>query len=257
VDNMAALMSAADLFVGAGGTSAWERCCMALPALVLATADNQITQSEALARAGAHLYLGPVHSVTKEQLARLIEETLRLPDLLLHMAEQGRNIVDGRGSIRVANRIKSFAPIRLRRAESGDSRSLFDWRNHPSTRRYALDPTEIEWDVHERWVAAVLADPDRELLIAEQEGRPVGVLRYDISVDRARISIYLVPGMAGHGLGPRILLAGEEWLQDHWLTVRVLEAEIRPENLASLGAFLSAGFTHEHSVLRKSIHGIH
>ena len=47
VGNMASLMADADLFIGAGGTSSWERCCIGLPALVIATADNQIAQATA------------------------------------------------------------------------------------------------------------------------------------------------------------------------------------------------------------------
>ena len=78
VGNMASLMAAADLFIGAGGTSSWERCCIGLPALVIATADNQIAQAEALARAGAQLYLGPAQSVTGERLARTLEAMLGL-----------------------------------------------------------------------------------------------------------------------------------------------------------------------------------
>jgi UDP-2,4-diacetamido-2,4,6-trideoxy-beta-L-altropyranose hydrolase len=101
VDDMAARMSAADLFVGAGGTSSWERCALGLPALVIATADNQVVQSEALARAGAQLYLGPAQSVTPERLSRLLGEILNLPDLLVHMAEQGQMLVDGMGVERV------------------------------------------------------------------------------------------------------------------------------------------------------------
>jgi UDP-2,4-diacetamido-2,4,6-trideoxy-beta-L-altropyranose hydrolase len=41
VSNMAGLMSAADIAVGAAGTSSWERCCLGLPALIYIYADNQ------------------------------------------------------------------------------------------------------------------------------------------------------------------------------------------------------------------------
>ena len=41
ISNMAELMSAADIAVGAAGTSSWERCCMGLPALIYIYADNQ------------------------------------------------------------------------------------------------------------------------------------------------------------------------------------------------------------------------
>ena len=45
---MAELMAEADLAIGAGGSASWERCCLGLPALLLAIADNQIEIAKAL-----------------------------------------------------------------------------------------------------------------------------------------------------------------------------------------------------------------
>ena len=53
VDNMAELMAAADLAIGAGGTTSWERCCMGLPSLVCIMADNQRDVAKSLEAAGA------------------------------------------------------------------------------------------------------------------------------------------------------------------------------------------------------------
>lgn len=41
VDNMAQLMAQADLAIGAGGTTTWERCCLGLPSVVSVVAQNQ------------------------------------------------------------------------------------------------------------------------------------------------------------------------------------------------------------------------
>ncbi|MBT6471973.1 MAG: UDP-2,4-diacetamido-2,4,6-trideoxy-beta-L-altropyranose hydrolase, partial [Candidatus Marinimicrobia bacterium] len=40
-DNMAELMLEADLAIGAGGSTSWERCCLGLPTLLFVTAENQ------------------------------------------------------------------------------------------------------------------------------------------------------------------------------------------------------------------------
>jgi len=53
VSNMADLMLNADLAIGAGGTASWERCAMALPAIIKITADNQRFLSGLLHKAGA------------------------------------------------------------------------------------------------------------------------------------------------------------------------------------------------------------
>lgn len=42
VKNMAEIMSKSDLCIGAAGSTSWERCCLGLPTISLAIADNQI-----------------------------------------------------------------------------------------------------------------------------------------------------------------------------------------------------------------------
>jgi len=53
VRDMAALMARADLAVGAGGSSVWERACLGLPSILLVLADNQSTLARELDRRGA------------------------------------------------------------------------------------------------------------------------------------------------------------------------------------------------------------
>jgi RimJ/RimL family protein N-acetyltransferase len=251
---MATLMAGADLFVGAGGSSAWERCCLGLPGLVLSTADNQVDQSSMLARAGAQIYLGPAHVVDARRLANAIVALIELPDLLIHMAQQGRGLVDGQGARRVADQLLA-AVVSLRRAQPGDCDTIHAWRNHPDTRRSAFDGEEFDQDTHARWFACVLADPDCELLVAEREGQSLGVLRYDIESGLALVSIYLVPGLAGQGWGVRLLLAGEDWLRGERQDVRQCEAEVRSDNPVSSRAFLAAGYQPDRSIYKKDLHG--
>jgi spore coat polysaccharide biosynthesis predicted glycosyltransferase SpsG len=53
VDDMAARLDAADLAIGACGTSAWERAYLGVPAIAWAIADNQREAVDGLVRAGA------------------------------------------------------------------------------------------------------------------------------------------------------------------------------------------------------------
>lgn len=254
VEDMATRMAEADLFLGAGGTSSLERCCVGLPAVVLATAENQISQSQALACAGAQIFVGPAMHVTPDSLSGLLDHILRLPELVSHISEQARALVDGRGSGRVADHILNNA-IHLRRAEFADCENIYGWRNHPDTRRFSFDARPIDLETHKRWFTALLDDPSRELLIAENDGQPLGVLRYDVADERALVSIYLLPGLAGQGWGRRILLAGENWLRTRHPALRAIEAEISADNAVSLAAFRAAGYEPYRSLYRKEIHG--
>ena len=67
VDNMAELMAASDIAIGAGGTTSWERCCMGLPSLVCIMADNQRNVARQLEAAGA-ISVWESRSELKQQL---------------------------------------------------------------------------------------------------------------------------------------------------------------------------------------------
>lgn len=76
VSNMAELMAHADLCLGAGGTTTWERCFLGLPAIVTAVAENQIQICEDCAEAGYICYLGRWDEVTEEDLAKTVQKCI-------------------------------------------------------------------------------------------------------------------------------------------------------------------------------------
>lgn len=52
VNNMAEMMSNAHICIGAAGSTSWERCCLGLPTLTMAIADNQLDIVRALEENG-------------------------------------------------------------------------------------------------------------------------------------------------------------------------------------------------------------
>jgi RimJ/RimL family protein N-acetyltransferase len=170
------------------------------------------------------------------------------------MGRQGMALVDGRGAARVARELVA-ADLRLRPVRREDSAAIYYWRNHPDNRRHALMTAPITVEEHARWFTVGLANADRIMLLAEDNGAPVGVLRYDLVGDSATVSIYTVPGMAGRGYGRRMLLAGEDWLARQRPALASLRAEVRTANEASIGAFRAANYDHAESVFTKDIRG--
>ena len=69
VSNMAEFMNQADLMLGAGGSTTWERCFLQLPALVTAVAENQIESCKYLEKCGVIKYLGVFKDVTENKIA--------------------------------------------------------------------------------------------------------------------------------------------------------------------------------------------
>ncbi|MFC4700527.1 UDP-2,4-diacetamido-2,4,6-trideoxy-beta-L-altropyranose hydrolase [Glaciecola siphonariae] len=91
--HMAKLMCQAQFMLGAGGTTHWERCICALPALVVTCADNQIASTEYLTQLNACVYLGRAEEASVQMLEKNISRYLSQPDLLDTVANAARNIV--------------------------------------------------------------------------------------------------------------------------------------------------------------------
>lgn len=107
VDDMAALYTAADLAIGAAGTSSWERCCLGLPTLLMVLADNQRLVAERLVAAGAALPLGSAPSDGQHLDAAL--DRCR-PEALVAMAHRAAAVTDGWGADRVLRAMAEIAP---------------------------------------------------------------------------------------------------------------------------------------------------
>jgi UDP-2,4-diacetamido-2,4,6-trideoxy-beta-L-altropyranose hydrolase len=102
VDDLAALMAGADLCIGAGGTTAWERACLGLPTLLIEMAANQRGNVVHLTKAGAAVAIEPV---TAEVVARTVAAVADDAARLEAMSCAAAALCDGGGAERVADAI--------------------------------------------------------------------------------------------------------------------------------------------------------
>jgi UDP-2,4-diacetamido-2,4,6-trideoxy-beta-L-altropyranose hydrolase len=103
VADMAPLLVAADLAIGAAGGSAWERCCLGLPTALLVLADNQRPGTRALVAAGAALDLGGVADLPATLPAAL--QQAADPAMLQRLSAAAAAVTDGLGAQRVADAV--------------------------------------------------------------------------------------------------------------------------------------------------------
>lgn len=260
---MADLIAAADLAVSAGGSAVWERCCLGLPALSLCTAANQRQQLDDAASAGL-LYAPFIDegSDLVDLIARHIQALRENPMLLRHISLRAMEAVDGKGAGRVVDALLGPADsvvqdthaVQLRLAVEGDAQSVWPWRNAESTRRYAFDSSPVMLASHLDWWKHSLQNPQRALLIGQQAGRPIGVLRFDFDqASKVVVSLFLDPAMTGRGLGRSMMLAGLAWLRQNHTNVHTVMADILMANAASRKMFQSVGFAEQHAVFVRKV----
>lgn len=106
VEDMAWLMRHADLAIGAGGSTAWERCALGLPSIVCVIAENQRAIAAALGRAGAGVVLdGDVSGLSRE-LTQALKAILSDPARIEDMRAAAAEICDGLGVSRVMEALR-------------------------------------------------------------------------------------------------------------------------------------------------------
>jgi RimJ/RimL family protein N-acetyltransferase len=207
--DMARLMREADLAIGAAGSTSWERCCLGLPTIALVLAENQRPSANALSNSGAALIVDDAGKI-----GPALQQLLAHPDRLAQMSAAGFAIADGAGTARtVVSMLDDNAPrgaLELRPAALGDAELVWLWRNDPATRAQSRTTAPIAWQDHIGWFTRALSDPGRRLIIAERNGLPVGMVRFDPADadDGFQVSIAVGPDARASGVGSALLQAG-------------------------------------------------
>lgn len=98
---MAGLMAWADIAVSASGATCWELACMGVPSVLIALAENQRPNAEALDEAGVFVNMGCYEDVSVDDIARAVGSLIRDPATRARMSERAQRLVDGRGAERV------------------------------------------------------------------------------------------------------------------------------------------------------------
>lgn len=76
VNNMAEFMLKADLFIGAGGATTYERCYLRLPSIVTSIAENQRDGSEYFGRIGIFEYVGYMENIESIHIIEAVKKLM-------------------------------------------------------------------------------------------------------------------------------------------------------------------------------------
>lgn len=241
---LAPLMLKADLAVGAGGTTSWERLCVGLPALVVTLAANQQLVAQGLSEAGLVRWLGHSDKVDQQALMAALERVLR-EGLDEHWSLRCLSAVDGKGARRVCAALTAGPKIHLqaRHARLSDEDLLLAWANDSVTRRNSFTTAQITAAAHRAWFHAHLRDVEScSIYIVETvDGVPLGQVRFDRSGELWMINYAMAPQFRGRGCGRGLLSAGLVKFRGEHRGAAVM-ARVKESNLPSRRIFESLDF---------------
>jgi UDP-2,4-diacetamido-2,4,6-trideoxy-beta-L-altropyranose hydrolase len=244
--HLADLMAKADLAVGAGGGTTWERLCMGLPSLVMSIAENQVPACEALACSGLIRYLGDAHKLDATAIESALLEALAVPDQLHALANGNQALlVDGRGADRVAEALTPTpaTSLTLRPTNAHDALTYFSWVNDPAVRASAIHSEPIDMASHLKWFDRRLSDENTHLYVLEAGDLPVGQVRFERQGTEAAIDYSLDALVRGRGWSTQLLKLGIETLNTSQLIV--VNAYVKSKNIASVATLVHLGFVEQ------------
>lgn len=235
------VMVKADIAIGAGGSTNWERISIGLPTIVASTSDDQVEIAKNLHNEEAIYYLGPISEITtwdiKNTLLKYIKGKINIRKKI--------ELCDGLGIQRVLAHMQYYSDIIEREVEMKDKKQLIEWRNEEEVRYNSFRKEKIEERDHEKWLKAGLKNKRRIQLIFEykKNSLPVGQIRFDISeTNDVEIDISIEKGLRGLGIGKIILGKGCQHVINKWgHGIRFL-AKVKHNNEASKKLFKSLGF---------------
>ena len=136
--------------------------------------------------------------------------------------------------------------IGVRLATFEDSNDIFEWRNDSHTRQMSHNTKAVEREEHKSWFEATLKNSNRCLLVCNDEnGEKVGVVRFDIEINVAKLSINLNPNVRGRGLAKKCLNEAIRFVRNAYPKLKFLKAKIKNINIASRKTFEGIGFEFE------------
>ena len=106
VPNMEELMLKSDLAIGAGGSTSWERCCLALPTILIVLSENQQKIGENLSKAGAAITLQK-NDRMEYNIRHSIATLMQNKSIYMKICNSASKICDGNGVKKTVNKILS------------------------------------------------------------------------------------------------------------------------------------------------------
>jgi UDP-2,4-diacetamido-2,4,6-trideoxy-beta-L-altropyranose hydrolase len=242
--SLATLMSEADLAIGAGGSTHWERLCLGLPCLVVTLADNQRLISEELHRLGVIQLLGHHDEVDQLMITGALDRLIR-QGLPQEWSLRCMALVDGRGVNRVVTALTLMpeTAMQARLATLEDEKLLLEWANDPTTRSNAFSPAPIPADGHARWLRQKLGDMAsvRLYIVETADGVALGQVRFEWGDRGWEIDYSIAPEFRGYGLGRRLLDTALMRLRAVAPGAPVF-GQVKSDNISSRKVFESLGF---------------
>jgi len=130
--------------------------------------------------------------------------------------------------------------ITYRSLENKDLMLLLEWTNEPETRSNSFHTNQISLNEHTAWFNKTLQNPNAIYFICQVNKIAAGLVRFDKNENFTTVGINISSVFRGKGLSSIFL---KECSKLYFLNNSlIINAFIKPQNVASIKAFQKAGY---------------
>jgi RimJ/RimL family protein N-acetyltransferase len=169
------------------------------------------------------------------------------PLIVQQCLDNQRKCFDGQSTKRlqaVFRRLKNEKQLKLRKTKLSDIDLYFHWVNDFDARQNAILTEQISYEEHCFWFEKKVISKDAYLWVLEQDGTPVGQIRFD--VDRTQrettISYFIAKEYRGNGIGLSVVKMGLELFCKSEKEIIKVNAIVKSTNEASRRIFNRLNF---------------
>tara|TARA_A100001015_G_scaffold133674_1_gene148327 strand:- start:2406 stop:3956 length:1551 start_codon:yes stop_codon:yes gene_type:complete len=240
--HLADLMARADIAIGAGGVTTWERMSMGLPSIVISVAENQEHICKELSEADLITYIGKSQDFNKKIVSSTLSNILKDTKHLNNQSIKCKSLVDGLGTNRIVEYLlpTKKGQLNTRIANKDDAYILYNMVNEKKVRSNSINSDMIDLTDHLNWFNLTLESTESIIYIYEAENTPIGQIRFDKKENGTYIDYSLDVIARGRGLATDILRKGIEIYNN--VKPEEIIAIVKKENIPSLKAFQKLGF---------------
>ena len=232
-DQVAKLLSQADIAIGASGSSTWERCALGVPSIMFVVADNQkIIASE------LHEKHASIAIASHTELQSAIRE---ITEALIFYSKNSANVLDGLGTPRVVNKLL-FSSLKVKANDDSELRvsnliqlsrsqqlEVLAIRNHPNVRASMFSAREISSKQHFSFLEELSADVTRQYYAVYISDALIGVIYFteiDWKLFQASFGIYSNLIKRVNQAGQKLMLAALSLAHEFQFNSLLLQVDV-------------------------------
>lgn len=213
------------------------------------TAENQKGILKGLENRKSAINFGDLNKITTSKIKQKFEEITANPKHLNELIKNQHKMIDGKSPKRILKVFKDLYASRknvglnFRFANQRDVDLYYKWANDEEVRSNSYNQEPILYNNHVKWFKTKLKSADCFFyLFRTEKNVPIGQVRIDKSGDEIVIGISIDEKYRGLSLSEKMLVVScEDYLKKH--PKNIITAYIKTKNIASLKAFVKAGFS--------------